>query len=55
MNTADREIVSIYYGAEVDDAEAAKMAESIEETYEDVEVELLPGGQAHYFFILGAE
>jgi dihydroxyacetone kinase-like predicted kinase len=55
MNIAEREIVSIYYGAEVDDAEAARMAESIEGTYEDVEVELLPGGQAHYFFILGAE
>jgi DAK2 domain fusion protein YloV len=55
MNTAEREIVSIYYGDGVDEHEAAKLAESIEETYEDVEVELLPGGQAHYFFILGAE
>jgi hypothetical protein len=55
MEIAEREIVSLYYGAEVTEEEATAIAQSIEATYEDVEVELLPGGQAHYFFILGAE
>ena len=55
MDVAEREIVSIYYGAGVDEAQAAALAERIESAHEDVEVELLPGGQAHYFFILGAE
>ena len=55
MDVAEREIVSIYYGAEVNEQKAITVANSIESTYPHVEVELLPGGQAHYFFILGAE
>jgi DAK2 domain fusion protein YloV len=55
MDVANREIVSIYYGADVDEEEAATVAEKIKSIYTDVEVELLPGGQAHYFYILGAE
>ncbi|MFL7837982.1 MAG: DAK2 domain-containing protein [Candidatus Promineifilaceae bacterium] len=55
MDAANREIVSIYYGADVDEEEATAVAEKIESIYEDVEVELLPGGQPHYFYILGAE
>ena len=55
MDTAEREIVSVYYGLEVDEQEAEVLAARINEAYPDVEVELLPGGQAHYFFILGAE
>ena len=55
MDVAEREIVSIYYGAEVNEQQATAVANSIESTYHDVEVEVLPGGQAHYFFILGAE
>jgi DAK2 domain fusion protein YloV len=55
MDVADREILSIYYGADVSEEEAAAVAEKIETDYADLEVELLPGGQAHYFYILGAE
>jgi DAK2 domain fusion protein YloV len=55
MDVHNREIVSIYYGADIGEQEAKAVAENIESMYEDVEVELLPGGQAHYFFIIGAE
>jgi hypothetical protein len=55
MNVAEREIVSIYYGAEVSEQEARALGDSIEAAYEDVEVEVLPGGQAHYYYIIGAE
>jgi dihydroxyacetone kinase-like predicted kinase len=55
MDVANREIVSVYYGADVDESEATAVAEKIQSTFADVEVELLPGGQAHYFYILGAE
>ncbi len=55
MDMEEREIVSIYYGAEVSEQEAKAVASNIEALYQHVEVELLPGGQAHYFFILGAE
>lgn len=55
MEMAEREILSIYYGVEVTTDEAAALSQQIEQLYPDVEIELLPGGQSHYFYILGAE
>jgi dihydroxyacetone kinase-like predicted kinase len=55
MEMADRELLSLYYGADVGEAEAQQVAEKIEALYPDIEIEVLPGGQAHYFYILGAE
>jgi len=55
MDMDEREIISVYAGADVNDEEAAGVVSDIELLYPHVEVELLPGGQAHYFFIFGAE
>ena len=55
MEMEDREIVSLYYGADISMEDAEGVSELIESEYPDVEVELLAGGQAHYFYILGAE
>lgn len=55
MEMADRELLSLYYGADVTQQDAEQVAAQIEVLYPDVEVEVLPGGQAHYFYILGAE
>jgi len=55
MEMADRELVSVYYGREVTPEEAGAVVDQIENYYPDVEVELLAGGQPHYYYILGAE
>ncbi|PID84879.1 MAG: hypothetical protein CSA11_08220 [Chloroflexi bacterium] len=55
MEMGERELASLYYGADVNEADAQQVADQIEGLYPDVEVEVLPGGQAHYFYILGAE
>jgi dihydroxyacetone kinase-like predicted kinase len=55
MEMAEREIVSLYYGQDVTKDEATAVAAQIETTYPDVEVETLSGGQAYYYYILGAE
>ncbi len=55
LDMVTHELVSIYYGADVSAAEADALAGRIETLYPDIEVEVLPGGQAHYFYILGAE
>jgi hypothetical protein len=55
MDMDERELVSLYYGQDVTEVEATAVAEQIETLYPDAEVELLPGGQPHYFYILGAE
>lgn len=55
MDMDDRELLTIYYGDEVSEAEAEKMADEISILYPDAEIEVLRGGQSIYQFILGAE
>jgi fatty acid kinase len=55
MAMEEREIVTVYYGADVSLEQAEELARQIEEEYPDVETEILAGGQAYYFFVLGAE
>lgn len=55
MELEDREIISLYYGQDMSPEQAEEMAANIENLYPDLEVEVLPGGQPHYYFILGAE
>lgn len=55
MELEERELLSVYYGADISAAAAAQLASQIEAAYPDIEVETLPGGQAHYYYILGAE
>ncbi|MFK7800630.1 MAG: DAK2 domain-containing protein [Anaerolineae bacterium] len=51
----EKEIVTLFYGSDVTVDDAAEIAAKIENMYEDVEVEIQQGGQAHYHYILGIE
>jgi dihydroxyacetone kinase-like predicted kinase len=51
----ERELVSLYYGLDVSEADAEQLAGKIVALYPDVEVEILAGGQAIYQYIIGAE
>lgn len=55
MGLEEREILSLYYGQDMTQAQAEEMAAHIEALYPELEVEVLPGGQPYYYFILGAE
>jgi DAK2 domain fusion protein YloV len=55
MEIEDCGLVTVYYGRDVTGEQAQKMAGRIGATYPDVEVEVVEGGQAHYYYILGAE
>lgn len=55
MEMGERELLSLYYGKDIQDKEAEVVAEQISDLYPEIEIEVLPGGQAHYFYILGAE
>jgi len=48
-------IVTLFYGNEVKDTEAAELAESIKLEYRGLEVEVLPGSQPHYSYIISVE
>jgi dihydroxyacetone kinase-like predicted kinase len=54
MGTAERELVTLYYGQPVTAAEAGQMADAIRAAYGH-EVDLHDGGQPHYHYILSAE
>ena len=55
MVDEDSEVISIYYGAETSEEAANKLAEELEETYPDCEVEVNMGGQPIYFYIISVE
>ena len=51
----DSELISIYYGEEVSEEEAEKLAGEIEELYPDVDVDIQFGGQPIYYYVLAVE
>jgi dihydroxyacetone kinase-like predicted kinase len=51
----DFEIVTVFWGEDVTQAEAEQVAARIEALYADLEVELVEGSQPHYFYILSLE
>lgn len=55
MIDEDTEIVTVFYGDDVNDDEVEKINEYIEEKYEDVELEVLEGNQPVYSYIIAVE
>jgi hypothetical protein len=55
LDLSTREVVTIYYGAGVDAAEAAGIADAIHGKYAHLEVESIYGGQPYYSYILSVE
>ncbi|MFN2112878.1 MAG: DAK2 domain-containing protein [Anaerolineales bacterium] len=51
----DYELITMFYGQNITQEEAEKMAQTIQEKYPDQVVELQYGGQPHYQFILSIE
>ncbi|MDO4452876.1 MAG: DAK2 domain-containing protein [Eubacteriales bacterium] len=55
MVDEDTELISIYYGKDTKESDAASLAEKIEEIYPDCEIELQNGGQPIYYYVISAE
>jgi DAK2 domain fusion protein YloV len=55
MGTEEGGLVTIYYGAETDAADAEGIAASVRERYPDIEVDVVAGGQPHYHYIVSVE
>ncbi len=55
METADAEIVTVYYGDSVSAREAETLGEQIRETFSKQEIEIVSGGQPHYHYIISVE
>ncbi|MFC1959338.1 DAK2 domain-containing protein [Chloroflexota bacterium] len=49
------ELVTLYYGEDVQPQDAEALAEVLESSYEDYSFEVIPGGQPHYFYLVSVE
>lgn len=49
------EMLTLYYGADVREADAERLIEKISAKYPDLEVAAYSGGQPHYYYIMAAE
>ncbi len=55
VDLEDRELVTLYYGEDVDAAQAQDLVDRLSETYPDLEFEVVEGGQPHYPYIISIE
>ena len=55
MNASELEIVTLYYGAEISDADAQELVDQLQAEYPDLEFEAVEGGQPHYFYLVSVE
>ena len=54
-NTAEHELITLFYGQDMTHAEANRIADTIRSRYTSQEVEVQEGGQPHYQFIISVE
>jgi len=55
MDTAQREIITLYYGESVSQSDANALADLLKQSWPDQEIEVIAGGQPHYHYILSVE
>ncbi len=53
--TEDSEIMTLYYGQDVEEGDAEALVKEIQQSYPDVEVELQYGGQPVYYYFISVE
>jgi len=55
MDTADREIITLYYGEDISEGDANALADLLQQDWPEQEIEVLAGGQPYYHYILSVE
>ncbi len=55
VDLKNRELVTLYYGGEIQGPEADQLVEELMNEYPELEFEVVEGGQPHYPYILSAE
>ena len=55
MADDDSELISIYYGADIDEETANALGNEIMELYSDCDVEIYSGGQPIYYYVISVE
>ncbi|MFC2002508.1 DAK2 domain-containing protein [Chloroflexota bacterium] len=55
LNLEEAEVVTIYYGSETEPANAEEVVADILQQHPQLQVEVVPGGQPHYEYIISVE
>jgi dihydroxyacetone kinase-like predicted kinase len=55
LMSEELELISIYYGADVDEETAESLRKRVANEYPNCDIELQPGGQPVYYYIVSAE
>lgn len=55
MMSEQRELISIYYGSEIQEEDAESLRAQVESKYPECDIELQYGGQPIYYYIVSAE
>lgn len=55
MIDEDSELITIFYGKDVDEDKIEEFTEKLEEKYEDCDVQFYKGDQPLYYFIMAVE
>ena len=55
IDMTEFEVVTIYFGQDVEKADADKVAATIGEKYPNLQIEVVKGGQPHYLYIISIE
>lgn len=55
MVDEDSELISVYYGADVDEAAAEELRDMLESAYPSCDIELQAGGQPIYYYVISVE
>ncbi|MEG0687195.1 MAG: DAK2 domain-containing protein, partial [Hungatella sp.] len=55
MLDADSELISIYYGTDITDAEADALRAMVQTACPDCEIEVHSGGQPIYYYLISVE
>jgi len=52
---AEREVITLYYGSDVTDQEAERIAATVRAAFPNAEAQAVAGGQPHYPYIVAVE
>ena len=55
LDLSKAEVVTVYCGADAKTAEAEQVSDSIREKHSQLQIEVVPGGQPHYSYIVSVE
>ncbi len=55
MKELDPSLITVYYGADVADADAEAVGEKLQQEFPDAEVSVINGGQPVYYYLISAE